>query len=262
MIQDTVYSLTVRLQRVDEKLEGYTSPNTQALSVSLDDEKEVTKLCLRICEDARNFLESLRRESTVLQTVQNTAEDEEQKYFDAQMLTHRTLAENQDSFTKIIGQLRNRLETLVMRNDSIDDKERSRLLDDISASKQCLEICKLASETSHKKIYRIGEVIADGDSDQAVVNTLADLFDIRKAISRGTSTQLVGSMTDESFQYATERRYASRFGVSVQGPNATHTASSSTPAIETKKDSSFSPSQTGLADPESRMSNGGHLLTK
>lgn len=42
----------------------------------------------------------------------------------------------------------------------------------------------MASEISRQKVYRIGEVIGEGDSDQVVVTTLADLFDIGKALSK------------------------------------------------------------------------------
>jgi hypothetical protein len=57
-----------------------------------------------------------------------------------------------------------------------------------------------SAEVDHQKIYKIGEVNADGDSDQVVVTTLADLFDIGKAFSSGTSAQLVGSMMDETLR--------------------------------------------------------------
>lgn len=88
----------------------------------------------------------------------------------------------------------------------------SRLINDINASKQCPEICKVASEVSNRKEYRVGEVVADGESDQVVVNTLADFFDVKKALSLGNSAQLVGSMTEEALRHLTDKRYTSRFG--------------------------------------------------
>lgn len=71
----------------------------------------------------------------------------------------------------------------------------------------------MANEVSSQKIYRVGEVVADGESDQVVVTTLADLFDIKRAVSQGNSAQLVGSMTEEALHHLTERRYSSRFGL-------------------------------------------------
>jgi hypothetical protein len=188
--------------------------NAQTSSVNLNDEKEVTELCLQICEEAMRYLESLiKRESQILQEPQNV--------FEAPLLTSQTLDENRDSFAKIIAQLRSRLESLVSKNDPGDGKERSRLMEDIDASKQCLQLCDLANEVSSRKIYKIGEVVADGDSDQVVVTTLADLFDVKKALSRGKSAQLVGSMGEESLQHLTEKRYNSRFGAVVPKSNPT-----------------------------------------
>ncbi|KAJ5198201.1 uncharacterized protein N7498_007318 [Penicillium cinerascens] len=215
MIQDTAYNLEVQLQRVDEKMARYP---TNISSIDLKDEKEVTKQCLRICEDASHYIESLtNRESSLLHPgPQNATDDDVQNYFEAQMLTRQALNENQDSFITIIGQLRNRLENLILKNDPNDENERSRLLSDINTSKQCLEVCKVASEVSTQKVYRVGEVVADGDSDQVVVNTLADLFDVKKALSLGNSAQLVGSMTEEALRHLTEKRYNSRFGAFIQ----------------------------------------------
>jgi hypothetical protein len=209
----------------------FTLDNSKAsgISVDLKDEKEVTKQCLRICEDARSYIESLtRQESSLLQEApQNADEDMIQKSFEAQLLTRQALIRNQESFAEITGHLRKRLESLVLNRDPIDDNERLRLQDDINISKQCLEICNVASNASCQKIYRIGEVIADGDSDQVVVTTLADLFDIKKAISRDSSAQLVGSMTPDGLRHLVEKRYSSRFGALVQDSGPTEAGGTS-----------------------------------
>lgn len=158
------------LQRIDEKMEWFNIDNTTPSdsTVSLSDEREVTRQCLRICEDARHYIKSLASwEFSLLQDQpQDNAKDSGQNCFEAQLLTCQALNENCNSFPVIIGQLQNCLESLVLKNDSSDEKERSCLQEDINTSKQCLEVCKGASEVSCRKIYRIGEVIADGDSDQ------------------------------------------------------------------------------------------------
>lgn len=92
----------------------------------------------------------------------------------------------------------------------------------------------MASEASRQKTYKIGEVIADGDSDQVVVNTLADLFDVKKAWSTGNSAQLVGSMTEEALRHLAEKRYTSRFGVVANDPAKAGTFSSPS-VFETQK---------------------------
>ena len=230
------------MQRVDEKLEGFSNPSSSPSSVILGDEKEVTKQCLRICEGARQFLESSRK-SFVLEETVNAAHDPHHDRFEAQILTRQALDENQDSIVKIIGLLRNRLESLILANDPEGSKERSRLLDDINASKQCLEICKAASEVSSQKVYRLGEAIADGDSDQVVANTLADLFDVKRAISKDRSAQLIGSMSGEELRFLAEKRYESRFGAFAPETNST----TSTPVVNTREETSSTPPLTGLA---------------
>jgi len=217
MIQNTVHDLNVHLQRVDEKLEDLPISSSSTPGIDLTNEKVVTKQCLRICEDAKQFLE-LTRKSAVLE-MPNATDDEHQESFQAQVLARQALDDHRDSFANIIGQIRNRLESLVLENNPGDYKERSRLLDDISASKQCLEICKVASEVSSQKIFKLGEVIADGNSDQVVANTLADLFDVKKAISKDNSAQLLGSMSGKDLRFLAEKRYESRFGAFSPKPN-------------------------------------------
>lgn len=220
MIQDTVYDLNVRLQRVDEKLEGHSNPNFSTPNIKLDDEKEVTEMCLRICEDAKQFIESLNRQSAVLQDGKDAIGTGVQPSFEAQLLTRQTLDKNRDNFASIIGRLQDRLQVVMLNNDSRDGEERKRLLEDIDASKQCLEVCKMASEASSQKIYKVGEVIADGNSDQVVANTLADLFDVKKAISKDNSAQLLVSTTGEDLRFLAEKRYGSRFGAFAPEPNS------------------------------------------
>ena len=243
MIQDTAYDLEVYLQRIDEKLAQFTleSKSAKDLSVDLTDEKKVTQQCIRICEDAKSYITSLlNQESSLLQEGLNSdAKDDGQGRSESRLLTRQALDENRDNFEVIIGKLRDRLQSLLLRNDPNDATERSRLLDDINASRQCLEICKMAGEVSSRKVYRIGEVIADGDSDQVVVTTLADLFDVNKAVSKDHSAQLVGSMSEDTLQYLTKERYGSRFGA-FNPVDAVSTRSP--PVVETAKDGRAFPS--------------------
>ncbi|PGG96336.1 hypothetical protein GX51_07866 [Blastomyces parvus] len=240
MIQDTAYNLEVHLQRINEKMAQFTSQNayTSDIAIDLKDEREVTKQCFRVCDDARSYIESLaNRESSLLQEVpQNTSDNDIHNYFEAQLLTRRALNDNRDSFEEVTGRLRERLESLIRNGDSGKDNERLRLQEDINISKQCLEVCKVASEVSRQKIYRIGEVIADGDSDQVVVTTLADLFDIKRALSKGNSAQLVGSMTEEALQHLADRRYSSRFGAVTGDSDPAEIDTTSSPSLlETRR---------------------------
>jgi hypothetical protein len=186
--------------------------NTKASGVTFDleDEEQLTKQCLRVCEDAKSFIETLsERESSLLPELSHdTVED---SLFEAQLRMRQALEKNRESFEETIDHLRRRLNSMLRDNTTGKDDERSELQADIEASKQCLDLCKVANEVSRQTVYRIGEAIAEDDSDQVVVTTLAELFDIKKVLSKNNSAQLVGSMTSEDLQLLTEKRYGSRF---------------------------------------------------
>jgi hypothetical protein len=114
MIQDTAHNLELHLRRIDEKITRLNIQNssTPGVSIDLEDEREVTKQCLRNCEDARSYIESLsERESSLLpETSQNAVEENS---FEAQWRTREALDENRDSFAETIGYLRKRLDRLI-----------------------------------------------------------------------------------------------------------------------------------------------------
>ena len=260
MIQDTAYNLELHLRRIDEKMTRINigNTNTSGASIDLEDEREVTKQCLRICEDAKSYIESLSdRESSLLpETPRTPVEDNS---FEAQLRTRQTLDANRNGFAETIGYLQKRLDLLIQDDDPEKDDARSRLQADIDISKQCLDVCKVASEVSRQTVYRIGEVIAEGDSDQVVVTTLADLFDIKKALSKDSSAQLVGSMTAETLRYLTEKRYSSRFGALAGHSDPAEAGTTSAPAaFEVQKSKHASAPQTGnheqSAGPRTRQS--------
>jgi hypothetical protein len=222
---------------------GNTS--TSGISVDLKDEREVTKQCLLICEDARSYIESLsNRESSLLQP--GPQDTDEENSFEARLRTRQALDENMGNFAATIGHIQKRLNALVMNEGPGNDDERLKLEADLDTSKQCLDVCKVASEISRQKIFRIGEVVADGDSDQVVVTTLADLFDIKRAQSTGNSAQLVGSMDAETLRDVTEKRYGSRFAaVDGDSSHAEAGASSSPSAFKVQKSKNAIPPQSG-----------------
>lgn len=227
MIKDTVYNLELRLRRIDEKIAhpSLDDADTSITSTDLNDERAVTKQCIRVCEDAKSYMDALlSRESAMLPQLSDDGADHAQASFEAQHETRRVFDENQNRFSELIGHLQARLHSLVL--DRPNEAERTRLQEDIDISRQCLEVCKTASEVSRQKIYRVGEVIADGESDQVVVTTLADLFDVRRASSKGNSAQLVGSMTPENLRHLTEERYKSRFGSLAASSDRVKTVSS------------------------------------
>jgi hypothetical protein len=157
MVQDTVFNLEAHLRRINEKLSQFDNASISNSSVNLKDEREVTKQCLRICEDASYYIRSLTKQELPLipKGPHNDTEDIGQTYFKAQTLTSQTLDESRDSFPIIIGKLRKHLESLILKNESIDQSELSHLVSDINTCWQSLEVCKVASEVSTQNINNV-----------------------------------------------------------------------------------------------------------
>jgi soluble P-type ATPase len=220
MVQDTTYNLKLRLQRIEEAIAAVAADNTRAglgaeasATINLQDEKEVTRQCLRICQDAQSYIESLQKRQPPRPQPSSPLEGVVRNQFEAELRTNQTLNENRESIVQTISYLQQRLVSVVMASDEREPSQVARLLEDINVAKQCLEVCKEASsQIQQRKVHVIGEVIANDDTDQAVITTLADLFDVKKVMANNRTTQLVGSMSDETAQKMSEGRYGSRFG--------------------------------------------------
>ncbi|KAI6753984.1 hypothetical protein HG530_013160 [Fusarium avenaceum] len=218
VIQDTVYTLNMNLQRLDDKMELLIqeSNSTRASDTSIDlkDERVVTEQCIRICQDASSYIESLaEQEESLKDQLPSASVTDSQAPFEAQLLIRRTLNESRDNLAQTIGRLQERLESMATSGTPKSDLGYQQLEEDLKTSKQCLELCKNASEqVANQKVYTVGEMVADGDSDQVVITTLADLFDVRKASSTNRSAQWIGSLTDETARQVSKDRYSSRFG--------------------------------------------------
>ncbi len=212
MIKDTTYNLEVRLQRVEA---SFNTDSTSAdTNIDLEDEKEVTSQCLRVCENAQSYLESLQHSHASLRREANTPAGTVRSLFEAELIMTRTLMESRGNILQTISRLQERLASVTSTEGAERELETSRLREDISISKQCLEVCQMATDQvhHHRKIHTVGEVRADDDSDQMVVTTIADLFDVGKVLAKSRTAQLVGSMAEETLQQVSRDRYGSRFG--------------------------------------------------
>ncbi|KAF4441069.1 hypothetical protein F53441_12140 [Fusarium austroafricanum] len=120
MIQDTTYNLNFNLQRLDEKILVRESKSTSASDTSTDlrDERVVTEQCLRICQDASSYIESLA--------------------FEAQLLIRRTLNQSRDNLAQTIGRLQERLESKATSGTRKSGLGYLQLEEDLQTSKQCI----------------------------------------------------------------------------------------------------------------------------
>ncbi|KAF5530190.1 hypothetical protein FMEXI_13700 [Fusarium mexicanum] len=248
-----MYSLNVNLQRLDEKMEllvresiSISASNT---GTDLRDERAVTEQCLRICQDARSFIDSLadREEALRDQPLSESVSDSEAP-FEAQLLIRRTLNESRDNLAQTIGRLQERLDSMATSGTPKSDVGYLQLEGDLKTSKQCLELCKTASEqVANQKVYTVGEMIADGDSDQVVITTLADLFNVKKASSTNRSAQWIGSLSDDTARQVSKDRYSSRFGAvaAVGAGDGTSTMPSTSNTREVNSSLARQPGKTG-----------------
>ncbi|KAF7920156.1 uncharacterized protein EAE97_011497 [Botrytis byssoidea] len=217
MVKDTAYNLEIRLQRIDEKMAVLSSCHPTLLedpSIDLQDEKAVTVQCLRICERATSYIQSLQDEQPTLQreSLGKNAGDI-LRQFEAQLLTQKTLTENRDKLAETICRLQEHLNSVAFNRDDDRKNDTLQLKEEIEFSKQCLEVCKEATnQVSAQKIHVIGEVVADGDCDQVVVTAIADLFHVGAVKAQGRSMQMVGSMPADTLREMSKDRYSSRFG--------------------------------------------------
>jgi hypothetical protein len=239
LIQDTTYNLEINLRQVEEKMSRFIldSANTPPTSIDTNDEKEVTKECLRICEDLRSCIESRANCGSFLlqDRPQNATEDNMPTCFEAQVLTRQVLEENRVRFTQIIGHLQKRLESLLQNKNPEYDNERERLQHDFDNLKQCLEVCRVAREDCYQNIRRTREATAGEHSGQAVVTTLGELSNIRKTLSRNSSAQVLGSITEETLRALASQRYRGRFGSFSHDASPAEACSPSSPSVVSKR---------------------------
>jgi hypothetical protein len=120
------------------------------------------------------------------------------------------LHNNHDNIAKFLGRLQERLSSLAMGQHRDSEQRETQLKEDIRALEDSLEVCRIATtEVSRQKVHTFGEMIAEGESDQVVVTTLADLFNVERAISRDNSAQLIGSMAGDQLIQLSRDRYSS-----------------------------------------------------
>lgn len=216
LVESTMDDLKLHMQRIEEKMAQFGERNPVATSVDVDlsDEKAVTEQCLDICQEAIAHIKALSARISSIRLASTNSDNVQ--VFEAESQTMKTLIRNQENVLGTVNNLQNRLNTFLNTPGSDRDYERSQLQADIEISKQCLAVCNLGVQASRQKVHRIGEVIADGKSDQVVMTTWADLFEVQKAVSKNESMQLVGSLTAEDYRLTVEKRYGSRWAVPTE----------------------------------------------
>jgi STAND-like protein len=219
MVLDTNYNLNIHLQRIIEKMDRFPSEEPVSSGMDLKDERTVIEHCIRICEEAMSHISTLDdRERQLCSDALSEQATSEAASFQPKLLqvhqeTRQVLQGSRDNIAMFLGRLQERLWSLTSDGHPEMERERMQLKEDINALEDSLKVCEIASgEVSRQKIHSFGEIVAEGESDQVVVTTWAELFTVEKATSTGNSAQLIGSMTGNELIQLSRDRYGSRFG--------------------------------------------------
>ncbi|KAF7518827.1 hypothetical protein G7054_g13310 [Neopestalotiopsis clavispora] len=138
MIKDTAYNLNIHLQRIDARLEQLSIGSKASLNTStnLQDEKDVTNQCLRICEHAKAYIESMQNEQpSVLRQEASPPDNFGRSQFEAQLLTRKVFDENRGKLIEAIGCLQERLLAIVSSSGPERNHKRLQLQEDLDISK-------------------------------------------------------------------------------------------------------------------------------
>ena len=215
MIQQTVLDLHESLGSIDEKLEALLAPGRQ-LSGEEDEErgqlameKESVQQCLQICAQISAHLDEVQPKvlgiaSRMSQGPPHSA-DLAHVSFSAPQTTVNALNQCKVKLTETSARLQSHLQQLESRkltsSHSGNKQIESSMWDEINAIRECLDFCSQASEVAQSDRINVFEDIniAD-DSHQAIVSTVGDLISARKVTAGSRSRQLLGQVSDESFQ--------------------------------------------------------------
>ena len=112
MVQDTAYNLEVHLRQIYEKITQLKPEPTKPLetSIDLEDERQVTEQCLRVCEDAKAYLQSVSDRASLL-LDESTKLAAHAHSYEAQLRTNQALESSRDSFAQTMGHLSKRLDS-------------------------------------------------------------------------------------------------------------------------------------------------------
>lgn len=85
--------------------------------------------------------------------------------------------------------------------------ENRQLREDIEGLKQCLKVCKQASEhASQARVNIFKDVSADEEADQVIVSTFGDLISAKQVSASRGAIQWLGGMSDDSLKALIRQR--------------------------------------------------------
>lgn len=225
LVQNAQSDLQEHLQELNEKLDALSARGTQtdgnisSERQRIEEEKESTTQCLRICEQASEYIDrlgpGLQAQQQRATSSGNPPNQSPTSLFNSSSAMSKTLLMLMECKAKVASQstaLRIRLaeleEKLQTFSDepnrgpaSAHDRERNQLLEERESITQCLTICDDASnQAQNARTNVIEDVTSADDSSQVIVSTVGDLIRAKRVTTGSRSAQWFGQMSDETVQ--------------------------------------------------------------
>lgn len=221
MIANTTSDLEEHLQKIDEKLNSFSS---QSMRVSdegtaerrqIQEERDSTQQCLGICATVSTHIDQLQ--PIVFGNISTPSAPYQGPITTLSGLTparivtveglktcKETLTNTTTQLQKQLLHINNRMQQLSsqpLKASSEHAAEQERLEEEAASIKQCLSICGNASKEADKDRGNVFEDIAMvDDSYQVLVSTIGELISAKRINAGSRSAQFFGQMSDNSVQ--------------------------------------------------------------
>ncbi|EKJ68745.1 hypothetical protein FPSE_11076 [Fusarium pseudograminearum CS3096] len=210
MIDDTTSDLQKHMQRLDERVQSLTAPDTDTVEsdsadwLALFEEKESTRKGLQICVELSEHIESLG--STTKESQQFSQQPTADKYIRSSLSSAKSSISLLEARLKSHGsKIDERMDAMkVKQNLSEDDIIQLAQLQETKESiRQCMNVVADAGEDLAKERVNVFEDISMSDNSYGItVSTVKDLVLARRVNLQGQA-RYVGGQIDQASYNAT-----------------------------------------------------------
>ncbi|KIX00856.1 uncharacterized protein Z518_09921 [Rhinocladiella mackenziei CBS 650.93] len=242
MIDNTTSDLQEILQQNDQELANSSqqgeSPSLADLNdpgpLAAEEERASIERCLDVCKRVANHLAQVQAE--IVASVTNRVDGNKPaatspRSSPAHIITSEKLNDCKTGISFTISELQlllqdanHRIEKLLHQStpaEGLDENDPriQQAPEDLESIRQCLAICKEATEALTKeRVNTFGDVNSLEDAHQIVVATLGDLISARRVSAGARSKQWLGQMSDASLQQLSKDNVSSANAATTKNP--------------------------------------------
>lgn len=223
MILNTTSDLEGHLENIDNKLQTVCAQSTEISYENnverqqIQEERDGTQQCLDICKQVLMRIDQVQPNvfvdlsSTYVPPITTLS-----GLTSAQQLTSQTIKACKERLTvttthleRQLQDLNRRLKPFPLRPTSMSNEqaaERERMQEEREAIKQGLDICADAlGQVNEEKSNVYEDIALSDDSHQVIISTVGALISARRVTGGSRSFQVLGQISDESFQLFSSR---------------------------------------------------------